>query len=67
MDVEFPVNVNVAAKFFGISKQLVYLWVKRKEIPHIRVGRRIGFLMSALEAHRATLIQEVENGKTEKT
>jgi excisionase family DNA binding protein len=67
MEPEYPVTVNVAAKFLGVSEQLVYLKVERKEIPHFRVGRRIGFLMSALEAYRATLIQEVENGKTEKT
>jgi excisionase family DNA binding protein len=69
MDVEYPITVKEAAKFLGVSKQLVYRWVERKEIPHIRVcgGRRIGLLISDLQPFRATFKQEVGNGKTEKT
>jgi hypothetical protein len=38
----------------------VYLWVERKQIPHLRVmGRNIRFLRSELEPFRATFKQEV--------
>ena len=44
----------------------VYLWVERKQIPHLRVmGRNIRFLKSDLEPFRAKFKQEVGNGKTE--
>ena len=63
--VELPLTVKEAAKFLGVSAQTVYLWVERKQIPHLRVmGRNIRFLKSDLEAFRAQFRQEVENGKT---
>jgi len=34
---ELPINVKEAAKFLGVSSQTVYLWVERKQIPHLRV------------------------------
>jgi excisionase family DNA binding protein len=34
---ELPMNVKEAAKFLGVSPQTVYLWVERKQIPHLRV------------------------------
>jgi hypothetical protein len=38
----------------------VYLWVERKQIPHLRVmGRNIRFLKSELEPFRAIFKQEV--------
>ena len=69
MEPENLITVMQAAKFLGVSKQLVYLWVERKEIPHFHVNgsRRIGLLISDLEAYRATFKQEVGNGKTQKT
>jgi excisionase family DNA binding protein len=60
-----PIGVNDAARFLGVSPQTVYLWVERKQIPHLRVmGRNIRFLKSDLEPFRAQFKQEVENGKT---
>ena len=62
---EFPLTVREAAKFLGVSPQTVYLWVERKQIPHLRVmGRNIRFLKSDLEPFRASFKQEMENGKT---
>ena len=59
---EFPLNVREAAKFLGVSPQTVYLWVERKQIPHLRVmGRNIRFLKSELEPFRASFKQEMEN------
>jgi excisionase family DNA binding protein len=47
------------------NRQTVYLWVERKQIPHLRVmGRNIRFLRSDLEPFRAQFKQEVANGKT---
>jgi excisionase family DNA binding protein len=59
---EFPIRVRDAAVFLGVSPQTVYLWVERKQIPHLRVmGRNIRFLRSELEPFRAQFKQEVEN------
>jgi excisionase family DNA binding protein len=47
---EIPPRVREAAVFLGVSPQTVYLWVERKQIPHLRVmGRNIRFLKSELE------------------
>ena len=63
---EFPIRVREAAAYLGVSPQTVYLWVERKQIPHLRVmGRNIRFLKSDLEPFRATFKQEVGFGKTE--
>jgi excisionase family DNA binding protein len=59
---ELPLNVKEAAKYLGVSPQTVYLWVERKQIPHLRVmGRNIRFLRSDLEPFRASFRQEMEN------
>ena len=59
---ELPIRVREAAMFLGVSPQTVYLWVERKQIPHLRVmGRNIRFLKSELEPFRARFKQEVEN------
>ena len=59
---EIPLTVKEAAKFLGVSSQTVYLWVERKQIPHLRVmGRNIRFLKSDLEPFRASFKQEMEN------
>jgi excisionase family DNA binding protein len=63
---EVPLTVRQAAIYLGVSPQTVYLWVERKQIPHLRVmGRNIRFLKSDLEPFRATFKQEVGYGKTE--
>ena len=65
---EIPLTVNQAAFYLGVSRQTVYLWVERKQIPHLRVmGRNIRFLKSELEPFRAQFKQEMGNGKTEQT
>ncbi len=62
---EFPLTVRQAAVFLGVSPQTVYLWVERKQIPHLRVmGRNLRFLKSDLEPFRATFKHEVGYGKT---
>jgi excisionase family DNA binding protein len=63
---EIPLTVRQAAVFLGVSPQTVYLWVERKQIPHLRVmGRNIRFLKSDLEPFRATFKQEVGIAQTE--
>ncbi len=63
---EIPLTVRQAAAFLGVSPQTVYLWVERKQIPHLRVmGRNIRFLKSELEPFRATFRFEVGYGKTQ--
>jgi excisionase family DNA binding protein len=62
---EIPLTVRQAAVFLGVSPQTVYLWVERKQIPHLRVmGRNIRFLKSELEPFRSQFKYEVENGET---
>jgi excisionase family DNA binding protein len=40
---DLPLTVRDAASFLGVSPQ-TYLWVERKQIPHLRVmGRNIRF------------------------
>ena len=63
---ELPLRVRDAAVYLGVSPQTVYLWVERKQIPHLRVmGRNIRFLKSEFEPFRAQFKQEIGNGKTE--
>jgi excisionase family DNA binding protein len=58
-----PLTVREAATYLGVSPQTVYLWVERKQIPHLRVmGRNIRFLKSDLEPFRASFKQEMANG-----
>jgi excisionase family DNA binding protein len=65
-ETELPMTVKDAAHFLGVSAQTVYLWVERKQIPHLRVmGRNIRFLKSDLEPFRATFKQEVGIAQTE--
>ena len=62
---DLPMTVKEAAAFLGVSAQTVYLWVERKQIPHLRVmGRNIRFLRSDLEPFRAQFKREVGNGTT---
>jgi excisionase family DNA binding protein len=57
-----PLTVREAARYLGVSPQTVYLWVERRQIPHLRVmGRNIRFLKSDLEPFRASFKQEMEN------
>jgi len=61
-NLEPPMTVKEAAKFLGVSPQTVYLWVERKQIPHLRVmGRNIRFFKSDLESFRASFRQEMVN------
>src|SRR6266550_8541823 len=56
-----PLSVKEASKYLGVSPQTVYLWVERKQIPHLRVmGRSIRFLSSDLERFRTSFKQEGE-------
>ena len=62
---ELPLRVRDAAVYLEVSPQTVYLWVERKQIPHLRVmGRNIRFLKSELEPFRAQFKQEIGNGTT---
>lgn len=62
LPAELPLTVREAAVYLGVSIQTVYLWVERKQIPHLRVmGRNIRFFRSDLEPFRASFRQEMEN------
>jgi len=64
-NADYPMTVRDAARFLGVSPQTVYLWVERRQIPHLRVmGRNIRFLKADLAPFRTSFKQEVENGTT---
>ena len=48
--MEEPFNVNQAARFLGLRKGTIYNLVCRRAIPHYKVGNRILFRESHLEA-----------------
>jgi excisionase family DNA binding protein len=57
---ELLLTVRDAARYLGVSVQTVYVWVERKQIPHLRVmGRNIRFLKSDLESFRKNFRHEV--------
>jgi excisionase family DNA binding protein len=59
---DLPLTVRDPSVYMGVSVQTIYLWVERKQIPHLRVrGRNIRFLKSDLECFRATFRQEVRD------
>jgi excisionase family DNA binding protein len=41
---DYPVGVQDAALYLGVSAQTVYLWVERKQIPHLRDGSQHSIL-----------------------
>lgn len=43
------VTVEEVAQYIGISKDMVYVLVREKRIPHIRVGRRILFKRESID------------------
>lgn len=53
-------TVEDAAKYLGVTTQTVYKWVKKGEIPAIRVNRFLRFSQSEIDEH---LKKEFENGK----
>ena len=58
-------TVKDAAVFLGVSAQTVYLWVERKQVPHLRImGRNIRFIRADPAMFRDQFKREVENGTT---
>jgi excisionase family DNA binding protein len=47
--VRLPLTVRQAAVYLGVSIQTVYLWVERKQIPHLRVIEPSPFLFPSEE------------------
>lgn len=57
-DDDVPWNVSRATQFLGVSPQTLYLWVARKQVPHLRImGRNIRFLRADLERFRLSFLQ----------
>ena len=48
--LEEPINIDRAARFIGLKKGTVYNMVCQRAIPHYKVGNRILFRESDLEA-----------------
>lgn len=43
------INVKEAAEYIGVSKDLIYILVREKRIPHIRIGQRILFRKQTID------------------
>ena len=55
-------NVTEVAERFGVKKDTIYLWVRTKALPHIKLGGRIiRFESSAINNWIAAQTQEVTN------
>ena len=48
--MEEPLDINQAARFIGLKKGTLYNMISKKAIPYYKVGRRVLFRQSELEA-----------------
>lgn len=48
--MEQPLDIDQAARLVGLKKGTIYNMVSRKAIPYHKVGRRVLFVRSELEA-----------------
>ncbi|GGF24264.1 hypothetical protein GCM10010954_23930 [Halobacillus andaensis] len=46
------------ADYIGVSKDLVYAMVRKKEVPHVRVGTRLLFKKDSIERWLTTKEEE---------
>ena len=42
-------NIEDCAEFLGLSKGTLYVWVCRRKIPYLKVGRLVKFDLEAIE------------------
>ncbi len=42
-------NMNDCAEYLGLSKGTLYVWVCRRKIPYVKVGRLVKFDMREIE------------------
>jgi len=58
-----PITMTVAeaAAYLGVSTDTLYDMVRRKEIPHIRIRRRIFFRRDTLDAWLERMERESES------
>ena len=42
-------NMDDCAKYLGLSKGTLYVWVCRRKIPYLKVGRLVKFDMRKIE------------------
>lgn len=58
-----PLNVNEAAKYLGMSKSSLYSLTSKREIPHMKRGKRLYFdqqeLYNWLKGHRKKTATEI--------
>ena len=49
-DERIPLNVDEAAQYLGVPKATLYQFTRLREVPHKKVGKRLVFLSSELDA-----------------
>ena len=63
--MEEPLNVDQAARFLGLKKGTVYNMISRRVIPYHKLGRRVLFRPSELEAFfQSTLVACVPRNRS---
>ena len=55
MDTSEILTVPMVAEYLKISKAKIYYLVKRKEIPHLKIGRNVRIRMADLQKWLETL------------
>ena len=53
-------NVTEIAKFLGVTKRDIYLFVKHASMPHFREGRQLRFRLFAVLSWRGDISRELE-------
>ena len=61
MSAERLLRAEDVAERIGMTKDFVYALVRRKEIPHVRLGRSVRFRRESIDAWLAE--QEEANGR----
>ena len=60
--MEEPLNIDQAARFIGLKKGTLYNMISRKAIPYHKVGRRVLFTQTELQAwFESTLVPPVSS------
>jgi excisionase family DNA binding protein len=65
-DDETPLTIDEAATYLKAAKQTLYHLTSRREIPHLKRGRKLYFLKADLDkwlkSHRKKTVEEIMEG-----
>ncbi|MGY5351016.1 helix-turn-helix domain-containing protein [Wenyingzhuangia sp. IMCC45533] len=59
----YPIGINEASKFLGLTKNTIYQYCNRNEIPHYKLGKKLFFfrieLIDLIKKHKILTKSEV--------